>query len=148
MPAQTSPDAPSRTVPARAIARQASPLRGRLGALRSTALALGASLLLAACLGGGGDRGNSGGTGPQLPTKAADPTIVTSTKQQTEANRIYRVQSAQQVEIDLPKTDDLRVGDIIVIKAEGPGGWTVNQQEGQRIDISDVKITNNAVGLT
>lgn len=65
-----------------------------------------------------------------------DCTLVNSTAQQATPNACYLANNATQVNIALPASAELAVGDTLKVSGLGAGGWRISQNAGQRVETS------------
>lgn len=62
-----------------------------------------------------------------------DCTLVNTTTQQAAANGCYLANHAEEVDITLPLSSALQVGDTLRVAGVGEGGWRISQNSAQRI---------------
>jgi len=72
---------------------------------------------------------------------------VTGTSQQAAANTGYLADSASPVEITLPDTASLKIGDLVQVSGRGAGGWYIAQNQGQSI-VTDLPAAQAGVTWT
>lgn len=71
------------------------------------------------------------------PATASPWVVVSGTTQAMEPNKGYLATSSSLTTFTLPPNDRLAVGDVLRLHAAGTGGWTLNQQNGQRVVTDD-----------
>jgi hypothetical protein len=69
-----------------------------------------------------------------VPSVSTNPVVVTAASQQTAPNTKYiAARDTSRVDLKLPAITDIKMGEQILVRGRGNGGWKVSQNAGQMI---------------